>query len=165
MTTFATFWERVDQSGGPEACWPWTGRRQSKRADGAGGYGCFIRGGKTVYSHRWALELTLGRPLGPRMLACHTCDNPPCCNPAHLFEGTFTDNFRDAVAKGRVWRVREWACPDCGTTVIRRARNVGARCDRCAAAAVKAKRRRAFVAWRAKTPLKRLGPCQRRVTA
>lgn len=35
------------------------------------------------------------------MEICHTCDNPPCCNPKHLFEGTKIDNQRDCMAKGR----------------------------------------------------------------
>jgi hypothetical protein len=36
------------------------------------------------------------------MGACHSCDNPPCCNPTHLFEGSTLDNIRDAAAKGRM---------------------------------------------------------------
>jgi hypothetical protein len=35
------------------------------------------------------------------MLVCHTCDNPPCCNPKHLFLGTFQDNIDDRERKGR----------------------------------------------------------------
>jgi len=34
------------------------------------------------------------------MFACHHCDNPPCCNPAHLFEGTNAENMRDSLNKG-----------------------------------------------------------------
>jgi len=52
-------------------------------------------------AHRLALEIKLGRPLIPGMFACHTCDNPPCIRPEHLFEGTSADNARDSLAKGR----------------------------------------------------------------
>jgi hypothetical protein len=52
-----------------------------------------------IASHRIAFLLTHGRL--PHPMGCHTCDNPPCCNPAHIFEGTPLDNMRDKVAKGR----------------------------------------------------------------
>jgi hypothetical protein len=91
------FARMVDRSGGVDACWPWTGSTVK------GGYG-HVGGedARMVGTHRVALELALGRPLGPGMRACHTCDNPPCCNPRHLFEGTQLDNLRDAVRKGRL---------------------------------------------------------------
>jgi len=34
---------------------------------------------------------------------CHTCDNPKCINPNHLFLGTYKDNAQDCLKKGR-WR-------------------------------------------------------------
>lgn len=51
---------------------------------------------------RVSLELALGRPLAPGLYACHTCDNPPCVNPVHLYEGTATRNMRDAVERRRI---------------------------------------------------------------
>jgi hypothetical protein len=87
-------WDRIDQSGGPDACWPWTGNR---RPDGYGRLG--VRG-SAYYAHRLAYASTFG-PIPDGMLVCHRCDNPSCCNPAHLFVGTDADNQRDAAAKGR----------------------------------------------------------------
>lgn len=87
------FWSKVDKSGGPEACWPWTAGKIPA------GYGAFHVRRKVVGAHRFALETVHG-PLGD-LLACHRCDNPGCCNPAHLFAGTYSDNVRDMDAKGR----------------------------------------------------------------
>lgn len=50
---------------------------------------------------RLVLAHKLGRPLGRAMQACHTCDNPPCAEPSHLWEGTAADNSRDRDSKGR----------------------------------------------------------------
>ncbi|MFE4329626.1 hypothetical protein ACFRQM_09240 [Streptomyces sp. NPDC056831] len=50
---------------------------------------------------RLILARQLGRPLGPAMQACHTCDNPPCAEPSHLWEGTAADNAADRDTKGR----------------------------------------------------------------
>src|SRR6266542_5251028 len=92
----ARFWARVDRSGGPNACWPWTGGRIIKGS----GYGQFILHGKHTTAHRAAFELTYGAVL-PGMQVCHTCDNPPCCNPKHLWVGTPADNMTDRIRKGR----------------------------------------------------------------
>jgi DNA-binding XRE family transcriptional regulator len=83
------FWASVDRSGGPGACWPWTRGRH------VAGYGMLAWAGKKTTSNRVALELHLGRPLAFKRYACHTCNNPPCCNPGHLYEGTSSQNARD----------------------------------------------------------------------
>lgn len=88
------FWVSVDKSGGPDACWPWTkGRRR-------GGYGQIYVNGKAVSANRFSYELHYGLiPNG--MIVLHKCDNPPCCNPAHLQLGTYAENSADMVAKDR----------------------------------------------------------------
>lgn len=85
------FWAKVDRSG---ACWEWRGGHNSR------GYGMFRIFGKQKRAHRLAWEFTHG-PIPAAMLVLHRCDNPPCCNPEHLFLGTNDDNVRDKVAKSR----------------------------------------------------------------
>lgn len=89
---------KVDQKTG---CWNWT--RMKKPL----GYGVIaVRVGRRdqpqfqKMAHRVAYELWKGAP--GELFVCHKCDNPPCCNPDHLFLGTAKDNFEDAVAKGRM---------------------------------------------------------------
>lgn len=89
----AEFWSKVDSSSGAETCWAWLGAHDNK------GYG---RLGDSTKAHRVALAQRLGRPVAAGMLACHTCDNTGCVNPAHLYEGTVADNSRDMVEHGRV---------------------------------------------------------------
>ena len=86
------FWSYV-KIGLPDECWPWTAARFD------GGYGQFRLGKKKVKASRCAFELTR-EPLGD-LKALHSCDNPPCCNPAHLFKGTLSDNSQDRDRKGR----------------------------------------------------------------
>lgn len=64
------------------------------------GYGKIKMKGKTYRTNRIALKTKLGR--WPEPMALHTCDNPPCCNPAHLYEGGEAENSRDKVMRGRV---------------------------------------------------------------
>jgi hypothetical protein len=87
------FWSYVDQRG-PDECWPWKAARFEK------GYGQFRAGKRKVKAHRCALELTIG-PLPEGFLSLHKCDNPPCCNPGHLFSGTTKANAEDRERKGR----------------------------------------------------------------
>lgn len=77
----------------PHECWPWTG------ATNGIGYGKSWYEGKLEASHRLAFFFTFGYwPVVCR----HGCDNPICCNPAHLSDGTQGDNIRDAKVKGRL---------------------------------------------------------------
>jgi hypothetical protein len=90
---------RVDRSMGPEACWPWMAQRDKD------GYGVIYdrRVDQNQRAHRILWEITGHEPLEPGVLLLHKCDNPPCCNDAHLFPGTITINNRDRSTKGR-WK-------------------------------------------------------------
>lgn len=79
-----------------DGCWEWTGATNDHR----GGYGVFNVGGKMIGAHVFALELD-GRPVARGQYACHTCDNPRCVNPSHLYVGTPADNVSDMLARGR----------------------------------------------------------------
>lgn len=85
------------EQGGSDDCWP------CRLAPNSAGYGrLHLRAaGRTVFTHRLAWVLANGRDLGPGEIVCHTCDNPLCCNPAHLFVGTHRDNVHDMMSKGR----------------------------------------------------------------
>ena len=88
------FWNQTNKAG-PNDCWEWTG---SVRRGGYGHIG--TNGRKTESSHRIAWKLFRGDvPAG--MYVCHSCDNPPCVNPAHLWLGAPSDNVQDCLSKGR----------------------------------------------------------------
>lgn len=96
------FWNLVARGQG-NACWPWLGQLSDN------GYGRLRIGGRVRFTHQLAYEFTnsyefvrCGRTISRDSILClHRCDNPPCCNPGHLWLGTQLDNRRDCVAKGR----------------------------------------------------------------
>ena len=95
------FWGRVLKT---PTCWIWQGARAGGR------YPAFKLRGQQVDGHRLAYEWANGPiPIGFHVL--HTCDNPPCVNPAHLFLGTEGDNARDKERKGRGRYGKRTHCP------------------------------------------------------
>lgn len=89
-------WAKVERRE-PDDCWLWLGGTIAK---GYGQMGAGRAGDGTKLVHRVAWEAANGPiPAGAHVL--HQCDNPPCCNPAHLFLGTNGDNVADMYRKGR----------------------------------------------------------------
>lgn len=99
--TDARFWKFVAFPITPKGnlswakCWEWTGTRLLR------GYGRFaLRHNVKVVAHRYAYEYFRG-PIRSGLWCLHNCDNPPCCNPLHLFLGTHLDNMADMRRKDR----------------------------------------------------------------
>lgn len=79
-----------------DGCWEWTGHRGGYKNR----YGSFYIGGRTCYAHRVAFQIAYG-PFLHIFQICHSCDNPTCVRPDHLFLGAGMDNMVDARRKGR----------------------------------------------------------------
>ena len=95
MTVEERFWSHVNTHNEDEdECWEWTASRDKD------GYGKFKVCGKSVRSHRFVLELNEGE-LKSGEHALHTCDNPPCCNPYHIYKGDQQDNMQDMINRNR----------------------------------------------------------------
>jgi len=93
------FWSKI-RIRNSDQCWEWIAAHHSF------GYGVFRIGSKAkgtacnAKAHRMAWLLTNG-PIPPGLHVLHRCDNPPCCNPAHLYLGNDWANQRDRVTRGR----------------------------------------------------------------
>lgn len=86
---------------GPNDCWPWQDKARDKN-----GYGLMSwrEGDQTFTTRAHRLGWDLAHPndvLTDNEIVCHTCDNPPCQNPAHWFKGSYQDNNDDMMKKGR----------------------------------------------------------------
>ena len=86
------FWNLVN-IGTEDECWP---------LKNCASYGKFKYQGIQTTSNRFALMIKLERQITPGYNACHECDNPPCCNPNHIYEGTQSRNRQDAFLRNRV---------------------------------------------------------------
>jgi hypothetical protein len=104
------FWRHVEIHG-PDECWLWTAYRIKT------GYGTCLFRGKTTTAHRVAVILS-GRELPDGLSALHSCDNPPCCNPAHIFVGLQVDNLIDMREKGREFKFPRYRGEDHGRCVV-----------------------------------------------
>ena len=87
------FWAKVVKAAA-DACWLWKGATHER------GYGEFWFNNKRCRAPRVSYELNKG-PIPEGMIVRHSCDNPPCVNPAHLSLGTDKDNMQDALSRGR----------------------------------------------------------------
>ncbi len=88
------FWNKITITSNPDLCWEWIGCLNPD------GYGSFRLNGKSEKSHRIAWSFP-DYVIPDGMSICHSCDNPSCCNPKHLFLGTHLENMQDMKAKGR----------------------------------------------------------------
>lgn len=96
LTLEQRFWAYVVVPANREReCWTWTGERQKA------GYALVRHKGKRQTASRIAWSIHHGKAFPQGKLACHSCDNPGCVNPHHIWPGSDKENMQDAIAKGR----------------------------------------------------------------
>lgn len=99
------FWSSVETAGDDD-CWVWA-KSKDRKGYGKFGVGSMKDGTRRIeQSSRTAWRLTNG-PIPDGLFVCHSCDNPPCCNPRHLWLGTCKENLQDMHAKGRFY-AKSW---------------------------------------------------------
>ena len=120
------FWSKVDRRG-PDECWPWKAAIFKST-----GYGQFRLDGTARTAHSVAWELANGQPMPAGKIGRHTCDNRPCCNPAHVLPGTHQDNVDDMWARrrARIYGGQVRRGEDVGTARLTEAEVLAIRQDR-----------------------------------
>lgn len=92
------FWNYVKKESS-DKCWEWRGSRMKR-----GGYGQLNDRGRLLKAHRVSYEIHRGLIFGDGFV-CHTCNNPGCVNPEHLYLGTPKQNWHDTIKSGRAFKL------------------------------------------------------------
>ena len=104
MTEKERFWSKV-KIAAPDECWEWQDFCDKF------GYGHFRTKVRMIRSHRYSLQLSVGRTLEPHECACHKCNNTSCVNPNHLYVGSQKENMQD-MANAKTVRGENHYKPD-----------------------------------------------------
>lgn len=90
----ARFWAKVDKESSENGCWLWTGNKYQN------GYGQFSIAGRTVSAHRTSYILAGGSFESGPLVLHGPCNDRSCCNPDHLYSGTYEQNQADRDRDG-----------------------------------------------------------------
>jgi hypothetical protein len=97
---FEDRWAKKVIRRGDDECWGWSGSKYQHPITKEPTYGAISINGKRTSAHR-AVWMHLHGEIPEGMVVMHSCDNPECTNPKHLFLGTYSDNMQDMTNKGR----------------------------------------------------------------